>query len=274
MGIPKPNQDEGSLESRVCGLFASIFLLLDASFHLFAGIYNSFAWTARQVLQMPTDHQVFPHFSKAFYSALMIPSGSLRGMLNPRVFESKKLQTYLGWNVSLTKDLDTIEKALKDPSSTEETSSITSENEVFEDAQEEPYSLDDKIQALEKALHSIKKENTKLKDQLAEGFSCELFASLKDRLPYNQVLLIKKFTQKYTTSAPSIYKYAIDSIQKEINSAFNRAFQMDFCAFCIQESPNIESASLLLEELLKKHNFSSFTNPAEATLSTVINSFL
>ncbi len=192
--------------------------------------------------------------------------------------ESETLQGYLGWDVPLTKNLDTAENALltnsKDSSSTEDTTSITSENEIFEDAQEELYSLDNKIQSLEKELRSLKKENTKLKNQLAEGFSCELFASLKDRLPYNQILLIKKFTEKYITSAPSIYRYATDSTKKEINNAFNSTFQMDFCAFCIQESPNIELASCLLKELLNKHSFNSFKHPTEATLGSVINSFL
>lgn len=276
MGIPKPNEDEDSLEFRVCGLFASVFLLVDTSVHLFAGIYNSFAWTAHQALQTPTNHLVLSHFLKALYSVPLIPLASVFGIINPHVFESEKLQDYLGWRVPLIKNPDTMENALPEtinPSSsegsysTEETQSITSENEVFEDAQEELYSLEDKIQALEK-------ENTRLKNQLAEGFSCELFASLKDRYPYNQILLIKKFTEKYITSAPSIYRYAIDSIQKEINHAFNREFQMDFCAFCIQESPNIELASLLLKKLLSEHSFNSFKNPAEATLGTVINAFL
>ncbi|MGL5626727.1 MAG: hypothetical protein ACRDDW_04310 [Candidatus Rhabdochlamydia sp.] len=279
MGFPTSNQDKESLEARVCGLFASFFLLLDASFHLLTGIYKGFAWTAYQVLQTPTDYQVLSHFSKALYSVPLIPFASLFGIINPRIFESKTLQEYLGWEVSLTKNLDTIEKALKsnnneDSSSTADTHSITSENEVFEDAQEELFSFEDKIQALEKALRSLKKENIKLKNQLAKGFSCDLFESLKDRLPYNQILLIKKFSEKYTTSAPSIYNYAIDSIQKEINSAFNSKFQMNFCTFCIQETPNIELASRLFKELLNKHSFNSFTNPTEATLGTVINAFL
>lgn len=283
MGIWQPNQNDASLEVRVCGVFASVFLLLDASFHLLAGIYNSFAWTAHQALQTPTNHLILSHFLKALYSIPLIPFASIFGIINPHIFESEKLQDYLGWRVPLIKNLDTMENALPDTINlsssegsynTEEVQSITSENEVFEDAQEELYSLEDKIQALEKALRSIKKENTSLKNQLAGGFSCELFASLKDRYPYNQILLIKKFTEKYTTSAPSIYRYAIDSIQEEINYAFNREFQMDFCAFCIQESPNIELASSFLKKLLDKHNFNSFKNPAEATLATVINRFL
>lgn len=46
---------------------------------------------------------------------------------------------------------------------------------------------------------------------------------------------------------------------------------MDFCSFCIQENPDIDSASQILAKLLDTHYFRAITHPKETAINTVIN---
>lgn len=111
-----PNTQKDSLEDRVCALASSVFLLVDASFHLLAAAYKGFAWTAAQIFRKnPPDYykEAYSHFIKALRCTSVIPIGSLVGVIDPSIFQS--LQEYLGWKGSLANTSETIEnKTLKE----------------------------------------------------------------------------------------------------------------------------------------------------------------
>lgn len=281
-------ENNSDLESRVCRLFASAFFLVDTGFHLLAGSYKGFVWTAARILrQNPTSYyeESYSHFTKMAYCAFFILFGSLLGLIRPSIFQSEAIQEHLGWkpfpsNIPdqesqvrgvkrLTSDSEKIVHRSSFSVRNECTDSLSSDDEDFEDAVE--------VLSLSEVgtnPKELEKENLRLKKQLAEGFNCELFSSLKDRYSYNQILLIKKFTEKYFSSAPTIFKYTSDDVKEKINAVFLENFQRDFCEFCVSTNPNIRLASQLLTKLLDQHKFSTLINPTEATLRTVISSFL
>lgn len=115
------NTQKGSLEDRVCAIFSSIFLIVDASFHLLAATYKGFGWTAFQISRKnPPDYykEAYSHFIKVLlYTPIIffMPFSCLLGFISPSVFQSEKLQKYLGWKASLINNSKTIEnKKLKE----------------------------------------------------------------------------------------------------------------------------------------------------------------
>ena len=93
-------------------------MLVDASVHLLAATYKSFIWTASQISRKnPPDYykEAYPHLVKALRCSSVILFGSLVGFICPNVFQSEKLQEYLGWKASLRNNYKTIEnKELKE----------------------------------------------------------------------------------------------------------------------------------------------------------------
>lgn len=310
------NTQKDSLEDRVCAIFSSVFLLVDAGFHLLAAAYKGFAWTVVQIsCKNPSDYykEAYSHFVKALSCTSMVPF-ALVGFICPSAL-SKKLQEYLGWKSCLkntsgiTKKNKELEKELQskneeidklqlqvdllkertlntsqnnlppleeslvsaemttpDFSHAEDLMSVNSDSDdEFVDA-EDPYSL---IETLKRELQLAKGEIERLNKQSPPGLA--LFSTLKDRLPYNQLLLIKKFAEKDFSSAISIYKYASADLKEEIDDTFREKLQADFCNLS-----NIEKTTIVqvFEGLLPKHNFSSVWHPVESALSTVINSFI
>ncbi len=133
------NIQKGSLEDRVCAIFSSVFLLVDASFHLLAAAYKGFHWTVSQISRKnPSDYykEAYSHFVKALCCASIIPFGSLVGVVDPSILQSKKLQEYLGWKASLT-----------------DASEITENNQTLE---EELQSKNEEIKRLKPQVDSLK----------------------------------------------------------------------------------------------------------------------
>lgn len=272
------------LESRVSSLAASLFLFLDMTFHLLAGTFKGFVWARNRVLHKITPNDYYPHFVKALSYAPLIPFGTALGMICPSAFQSKKLQEYLGWKVihirSQTSQTENVEVRfnlhpssnviypLIDQKSEGDNLSLTSEE--FQDTLEDFDSLEEPaLQLLKTQLQAAKEEITRIKPQ--SNLLDKILSPLAVRHSYNQVLVMQKLINKSILDTPAIYHYVSDPIKEEINNAFQKEFAMDFCEFCIQENPDIDSASAIFTQLLGTHHFYAFSYPTEAAISTFIN---
>lgn len=303
-----------SLEDRVCAVFSSIFLLVDASVHLFAATYKGFGWTASQISRKhPSDYykEAYPHLIKALCCTSMIFFSSLVGFICPNVFQSKKLQEYLGWKASLTndskttEDSKTLEKELQSKSEEIERlklqidsfkeitpSTVPGNNPQFLTRMIAPDSFraedimsmssDSDIEfadALEdvSGLNKILEKELQSKNEEIEGLKSQIDLLNKILSPlttlhfYNQVLVIQKALNKSIIDTPTIYKYLSNPVKQEITAAFQGKFKKNFFQFCNQTNPDIDSASQTLTELLDKHTFRYLTNPKEGSISAVIN---
>jgi hypothetical protein len=301
------NIQKGSLEDRVCAIFSSVFLLVDASFHLLAATYKGFSWAASQISHKnPSDYskEAYPHLIKALCCASIIHFGSLVGVISPSVFQSKKLQEYLGWKASLTDASETTEnnqtleeelqsknEEMQRPDSqidplkeitpntsqdtsqslnslvfqTEDSMSVISDIE-FVDAIESTSGLNE---MLEKELLSKNEEIQRLNSQTV--LLNKILSPLKTLHPYNQVLVIQKALNKSITDTPAIYEYLSDQVKREINDAFQPKLNISFPQYCAQINPDVDSASAIFTGLLSKHTFWSYQNPKEASISAFIN---
>ncbi|PWU15501.1 MAG: hypothetical protein C5B45_02290 [Chlamydiae bacterium] len=310
-------RQKGSLEDRVCATFFSVSLLVDASIHLFAATYKGFGWAASQISRKnPPDYykEAYSHLIKALRYFSMAPFGSLAGFIYPSVFQSKKLQEYLGWKLPLRSTSETMEKTtlreelqsknaeierlksqidslakslvpnvLQDdlPSledslvrmansgslCAEDIMSVSSDSDVeFVDALEDVSGLN---KTLEKELQLKSKEIEKLKLQI--DFLNKILSPIGNLCPYNQILVIQKTLNKSIGDTPTVYEYLSDPVKKEITNAFQDKCKMNFLQFCDQKKPDIDSTSQIFTELLSKHNFRSWSNPKETSISAVIN---
>ncbi|MEK7340307.1 MAG: hypothetical protein AABZ92_06325, partial [Verrucomicrobiota bacterium] len=258
----------------------------------------------------PPDYykEAYSHFVKALCCASIIPFGSLVGVVNPSIFQSKKLQEYLGWKSSLENTSETIEnKTLKEEierlklqvdSLKEITVSTASQNNlespekilvstnmvnpgsssrksIISLGSEDDVFLDaieetsDLNETLEEELQSKNEEIKRLKSQI--NLLNKILSPLETLHPYNQVLIIQKTLNKSITDTPAIYEYLSDQVKREINDAFQPKLNMNFPQYCAQINPDVDSASDIFTGLLSKHTFWSCTSPKDASISAFVN---
>ena len=124
-------------------------------------------------------------------------------------------------------------------------------------------------ETLEKELQLKNKEIERLK--LQKDLLNKILYPLGNLHSYNQILSIQKALNKSIIDAPTVYEYLSDLVKQEIDNAFQNTFKMKFSEFCTQANPDINLTSQPFTELLNKHTFRSWTNPTDATISTIIN---
>lgn len=290
--IDSTSHSNNHLDSRVYALFASIFFLADSALHFLAGTYKSFIGTTVLILGTPPTKQYKEaryHFAQMLRYLPFIIIGSPLGLVQPNAFQSKELQEYLRWKTKLfhdqasqfdeynQKNIEVINNALQRqepilPNSTseeieEDNSSIASEE--YHDTYEDFIIQSEKEQQMQKEIFKLK--NLLAKEQEKGSILDSLFLSLESRHPYNQVLLIKKFTEKYLLNTPTILEYTSNLIKEEINAEFTKKLKISFCEFCRSTNPSIQPASEIFKKMLDKYTFRSFINPSEALISTAIS---
>jgi hypothetical protein len=297
--------EKHSLESRVCAVFSSIFLLIDASIHLWAVTYKGFAWTASQISGKNSSNdykEASSHLIKALLCLSMIPFASLVGFIYPSVFQSKKLQEYLEWqtpaNVSeIIKNNQTLEKELKSknqeierlkleidsltrtiPSSASQDSLPSLEISVLterthpnsscaEDLGSSSSDSEEEFVDARENTSDLNEEIEKLK--LQTDLLHKILSPIGTLCPHNQILIIQKALHKSMVDTPIIYKYLLDSVQQKITTAFQKNLRMSFLQFCTQKNPDIDSTSAIFTDLLKEHPL-GWLELKDASISTFI----
>lgn len=238
--IDSTSCSNNSLDSRVYALFASIFFLADSALHLLAGTYKSFIG-ATVLISGKTSTKLHKearyHFTQTLRYLPFVVIGSSLGLMQPNAFQSKELQEYLRWKTksfhdqAIQCDIHNQEN-IEVVSERQEPISSTFRSEEIQDDNSSLTSNDDYQDACESFTDpQMQREISQLKNLLAKEQEKVLildflFSSLESRHPYNQVLLLKKFTEKYLSHTPTILEYTSNLIQQEIHAEFTEKLKI------------------------------------------------